>query len=112
MHTASHAVCFERLIEAAFGAVLSTDAYGCSWFSFGFAVCVFLLAAHSCFVWTSNGFAMRVFLVFFGQGILSPLNELNQVRSGLMNCQWLLSQGMLKTGKYLLIPYFMGITCG
>jgi hypothetical protein len=63
-------------------------------------------------IWTSNGKAMRVFLVIFGQGILSPLNELIQVRSGLINCQWLLSQGMLKTGKYLLIPYFMGITCG
>ena len=55
MYIASHAVFFERHIEPGYSAVLSTGVYGCSWFSFGFAVRVFLLAAHWCFVWTSNG---------------------------------------------------------
>ena len=59
MRAASHAVCFEWPGEPGCGGVLSTGVYGCSWFSFGFAVSfavrVFLLAAHWCFVWTSNG---------------------------------------------------------
>ena len=38
MRAASHAVCFERPGEPGCGAVLSTGVYGCSWFSFGFAV--------------------------------------------------------------------------
>lgn len=36
MHTASHAVCFERLVEPGCGVVLSTGVNGCSWFSFSF----------------------------------------------------------------------------
>ena len=59
MRAASHAVCFEWPGEPGCGGVLSTGVYGCSWFSFGFAVSfavrVFLLAAHWCFVWISNG---------------------------------------------------------
>ncbi len=37
-----HRACFERPGEARCGSVLSTGVYGCSWFSFGFAVNVFL----------------------------------------------------------------------
>ena len=55
MYTASHAVCFERPGEPGYSSVLSTGVHDCSWFSLGFAVCVFLLAAHWCFVWISNG---------------------------------------------------------
>src|SRR5256714_15170709 len=50
-----HRVCFEWPGKPGCGAVLFTGVYGCSWFSFGFAMGVFLLAAHLCFVWTSIG---------------------------------------------------------
>jgi hypothetical protein len=57
----------------------------------------------------------EVFFVLFSQGIVSPLNELIQDRSGLMNLWLLPGQGILKTGKYLLFPYLNGdnlwITC-
>ncbi len=69
MYTASHAVCFERPGEHRSGVYLSTGIYGCSWFSFGFAVSfavrVFLLAAHWCFVWTSNGKPLRTITSVF-----------------------------------------------
>ena len=55
MHVAPHRAFFNRPGEPGCGAVLSTGVYSCSWFSFGFAVWVSLLAAHLCFVWTSNG---------------------------------------------------------
>ena len=38
---ASHGIYVERPGEPGWGAVLFTRVYGCSWFSFGFAVCVF-----------------------------------------------------------------------
>ncbi len=38
MLSAPHRVCFERPGEACCGAGLSSGVYGCSWFSFGFAV--------------------------------------------------------------------------
>jgi hypothetical protein len=46
----------------------------------------------------------EVFFVLFSQGIVSPLNELIQDRSGLMNLWLLPGQGILKMGKYLLFP--------
>src|SRR2546421_7997431 len=48
MHAASHAVCFERPGEPGCGGVLSTGVYGCTWFSFGFAVSVFFCSASFC----------------------------------------------------------------
>ena len=59
MRAAPHAICFERPGEPGCGGVLSTGVYGCTWFSFGFAVSfavrVFFLALHQSFVWISNG---------------------------------------------------------
>jgi len=50
MLSASQRVCFEWPGEPRCGTILSTGVYGCSWFSFGFAVSfavsVFFLAAH------------------------------------------------------------------
>ena len=50
MLSVPNGVCFERSGEARGGAGLSTGVYGCSWYSFGFAVSfavnVFFLAAH------------------------------------------------------------------
>jgi hypothetical protein len=58
--------------------------------------------------------AMRVFLVIFGQGILSPSKGQIQVRSGLMNLWLLPGQGILRTGKYFryapLLNIWYGIT--
>src|SRR6266568_9347731 len=64
-----HRVCFGRPGEPCGGAGLSTGVYGCSWFSFGFAVSfavnVFLLAADWWFVRSLNGKLLWVYCAMY-----------------------------------------------
>src|SRR5437763_11011849 len=62
-----HRTCFDWPAEPLCSATLSTGVYGCSWFSFGFAVSfavsVFFLAAHRWFVRSLNGKPFSFFLL-------------------------------------------------
>src|SRR2546430_1142030 len=68
MLSAPHRVCFDWPAEPRGGTDLSTGVYGCSWFSFGFAVSFavkfFLLTAHEWVVRASNGKSLKVTLIF------------------------------------------------